>query len=61
MFDKAVDAPEPEDAQLVFADFCDGDSLMSDLMARSPEMMLAVMSLYSEMRDPPPAMMARRD
>jgi hypothetical protein len=45
--------PEPEDAQLAFADLYDGDYLMSDLMERSPEITLAVMKLYHEMRNSP--------
>jgi hypothetical protein len=55
VFENATDLRAPEDAQRAFADLYDGDYLMSDLMKRSPAIMLAVMSLYHEMQGPPPA------
>jgi hypothetical protein len=53
--DNVSELPAPEEAQRAFADLYDGDYLMSDLMARSPDMRSAVLSLFHDLGlDPPP-------
>jgi len=49
MFDNAVDLPEPEEAQLAFADMYDGDYGVVDLMKKSPELMLAILARFHAM------------